>query len=284
MPRDQKRPANTNRKAAAVKPLGAVDPSPQSARKIQKIVRKGGNEDFARRMGMRAGMRDQMLAFVCERLRHVHGIQQMEHAEIKDVRTWFRSLARGRKGVLLPDTTRWHECASLYKRAGQALALGHVDRGAALIEKAMEAERAAMESAPKQVKDDLTRAEEADPVAPAALGFAAGATFAIALAVTGRRLPFEQVTVPRVLALGVAGGAVVSGTLLGAFALLGGAWPLQYSIGLGISALLGGGSALAMLQIARRGRHELPPAELADGSRGALEESLARETVRRATA
>lgn len=173
MPRDHKRPANTNRKASAVKPLGAIDPSPKSARKIEKIVRKGGNEDFARRMGMRAGMRDQMLAFVCERLRHVHGVQQIEQSKIKDVRTWFRALARGKKGVLLPDPTRWHACASLYKRAGQALALGHVDRGAALLEKAMEAERAAMESAPSQVKDDLTRAEEADPSPPAALGHVA---------------------------------------------------------------------------------------------------------------
>jgi hypothetical protein len=179
MPRDSKKPANTNRKAHVVKAAGKLDPSHASANRIEKIVRKGGNDDFARKMGMRAGMRDQMLAFLCERLKHVHRVQSMEKAEIKDVQQWFRALARGRKGVLLPDPTRWHLCAQLYKKAGEALASGHLDRGAQLLDKAMEAERAAMDSAPKQVKDELSREQKADAAPPPAMGHV----------VTGMRCP-----------------------------------------------------------------------------------------------
>ena len=85
-----------------------------------------------------------------------------------------------------------------------------------------------------------------------ALGAAVGATFAGALAVSGRRLAFEQLTAGRVLRLGVAGGVVVSGAVLGTIAMLTSAWPVQFSLEVGISALLGGASALTMLQIARR--------------------------------
>ena len=85
-----------------------------------------------------------------------------------------------------------------------------------------------------------------------ALGAAVGATFAGALAVSGRRLAFEQLSAGRVLRLGVAGGVVVSGAVLGTIAMLAGAWPMQFSLEVGISAVLGGASAWTMFQIARR--------------------------------
>jgi hypothetical protein len=97
------------------------------------------------------------------------------------------------------------------------------------------------------------------------LGAVVGATFATALAATGRRLRFEQLTSGHVLALGIAGAVGVTGAGLGLDGVLRGAWPVQYTIALGISAVLGGGSAVSMLHIARLGKAQTQPQELNGG-------------------
>jgi hypothetical protein len=109
-----------------------------------------------------------------------------------------------------------------------------------------------------------------------ALGAAVGATFAGALAASGRRLAFEQLSAGRVLRLGVAGGVVVSGAVLGTIAMLTAAWPTHFSVEVGISALLGGASSWAMLQIARRSRPSASGA-LDSGDGREFEPALARE-------
>lgn len=95
-----------------------------------------------------------------------------------------------------------------------------------------------------------------------ALGGLAGALYALMLALAGRRLSFEELTVGRVLGLGAAGGVVVGAVLFGSAGVYFGIWPVQYSIGVGIAAALGAGSALALLAWARRSPERpgsLPP-------------------------
>ena len=115
-----------------------------------------------------------------------------------------------------------------------------------------------------------------------ALGFAVGATFAGFLAVAGRRLAFDQLTATRVFGLGVTGAFVAAGGILAVVARASGGWHTGYGVALGVSTLLGGGSALAMLWIARRGAVDRVTSALSSGSDRAFEDRLARETARRA--
>ncbi len=120
-------------------------------------------------------------------------------------------------------------------------------------------------------------------VAPfAALGFAVGAAFAGFLAVAGRNLAFEQLTAPRVLGLGVTGALAAAGSLLALIAQTGGGWHTGYSVALGIAGVLGGGSALSMLWIARRGSAVRVTPELTTGTDRTLEDRLARDAAQRA--
>ena len=82
-------------------------------------------------------------------------MQLTERNEMLDQRQWYKEVARGKHGFTLPDTTRWHESAELYKRAAQSMCNGNLGRGAQLLEQALEAERAAYKSMPIQVQHEL---------------------------------------------------------------------------------------------------------------------------------
>lgn len=138
-------------------PGGAArDPA---SRQLQRVSRKMGNADFSSQMNDRGQQRDQLLAFIAQRLKTLHGAQNTERLEIKDQRQWFKEVAKGTQGYHLPDATRWHEAARRYKRAATALAHGDLTRGAQLLEQALEAERTAYDSVPKQVKVELDEHE-----------------------------------------------------------------------------------------------------------------------------
>ena len=120
-------------------------------------------------------------------------------------------------------------------------------------------------------------------VAPfAALGFTVGAAFAGFLAVAGRKLAFEQLTATRVLGLGVAGALAAAGSLLALMAQASGGWHGGYSVALGIAAVLGGGSALSMLWLARRASAVRVTPELTTGADRTFEDRLVRGAAQRA--
>lgn len=93
---------------------------------------------------------------------------------------------------------------------------------------------------------------QSGPLVFGALGGLAGALYASMLALSGRRLSFDQLTTTRVVGLGAAGGLAVGSALFGAAGAYFRIWPVQYSIGIGIASVLGAGSALALLALARR--------------------------------
>ncbi len=172
----QKDPKATNRVSGRAHTSGGQLEDPASE-KLAKIGKVTGNQAVMSQLGSAEGKRDELLAFICQRLKIVNEIQQVELAEYDKQEEWFREVAKGESGFHLPDATRWHDTASFYMQAAQAMCAGNLGRGADLIEKAQEAERAAMESVPHQVESKIMPAKRKIPEQPeAAVGVASGAT------------------------------------------------------------------------------------------------------------
>jgi hypothetical protein len=166
------------------------------SQRLQKIAEKMGNQDLSDHLKGQGAQRDQLLAFICSRLETVHGVQQKELQEMKGEREWFRNVAMGKDGYHLPDPTRWHECAQLFKRAAEALCRGDIGKGSALLEDAMDKEQAAYESLPQMVQNRLKGDEKSAANAPIEIGHVApGATCA------ARGLPTGLQFADRILAV-----------------------------------------------------------------------------------
>ena len=121
-----------------------------------------GNQHVRDALGGSSAERDSLLKHICERLEVLRGAQQKEHLSFGREREWFRGVAKGEAGFHLPDTTRWHESALLYKKAGEALCNGQLGRGAQLLKQAAAAEQAAFSSVPAFVKADLEQNQKAE--------------------------------------------------------------------------------------------------------------------------
>ncbi|MFZ5475688.1 MAG: hypothetical protein ACOZNI_02835 [Myxococcota bacterium] len=122
-----------------------------SAKDLAKLAQKLGNDRVQAMVRQSTGKRDALLEFVRERLAQVKAAQQAELQAMNKSRVWFDEVARDKKGFGLPDPTRWRGAALLYKRATEALCAGDLGRGAQLLDKAAEAERAAWDTVPAQV-------------------------------------------------------------------------------------------------------------------------------------
>ena len=83
-------------------------------------------------------------------------------------------------------------------------------------------------------------------------GAIAGATFAVTLALRGRRWTFAQLSAARMLVLGAIGGAVAGAVPMLVISISSASTSLTLLPFVGFTALLGSGSALSMLQLARR--------------------------------
>jgi hypothetical protein len=112
------------------------------------MARDLGNQAMRDRMARATGKRDALLAFIVERLGRVRDLQQREHAVLNRRTDWWRDLALQHPGVWLPEPERWGAVARAYRLAAEALASGHLTRGAQLLERAMETEQATTEALP----------------------------------------------------------------------------------------------------------------------------------------
>ena len=160
-----KNPAATNRRSSSVRSSSGRSGSVGSdGAKLKRMSGKLGNDALTEKIGGAAQVRDELLARILERLQSVSKVQEIERDAIKNQRDWFKEVALGEKGFHNPDATRWHESARLYMEAAKALGRGQRGRGAELLDKAEEAERAAHESLPEQVADKLKPEDVADAV------------------------------------------------------------------------------------------------------------------------
>jgi len=121
-----------------------------------------GNKHIQDALHGSSAQRDALLQHISERLHILRGAQKKEHLAFGKEREWFRGVAKGTAGYHLPDTSRWHESALLYKKAGEALCNGQLGRGAQYIKQAAAAEEAAFSSVPAFVKTDLEQNQQAE--------------------------------------------------------------------------------------------------------------------------
>lgn len=95
--------------------------------------------------------------------------------------------------------------------------------------------------------------------AGAAWGFAIGVAFSSALAIAGRRLSFDQLSLPRVAAFGAVGGLVLGGLLV---AVTWREWAGLDVLGPPVVlSMLGAGSATVSLLLARRAGPAVTPGQ-----------------------
>lgn len=157
-----KKPSSSGGPSRRLRSLaGAHGSGDQQSRQISRIRKQLGNQSMGK-SGAASQMRDNLLGFICERLRIMRSIQEKEHEQFKHVRSWFRQVARGTEGFHVPDPTRWHEAARFFKEAAEAMCRGNLSRGAQLLERALGAEKAAYDTVPEQVRAQM-EAEEKQP-------------------------------------------------------------------------------------------------------------------------
>ncbi len=151
----RKSPTTTDRQSTTVRSTGRHGLGDAASKQLAQLGKQGGNQALDDQLRRGAGMRDQLLAVICERLKNMHRVQTIEKLEMGREREWFKGVAKGKHGYHLPDPTRWHEAAELFRRAAQAMCSGNLGQGAALVDKALEAERAAYKSMPIMVRTRL---------------------------------------------------------------------------------------------------------------------------------
>lgn len=152
---NRKSPKNTDREVRTMKSPSGGSVGDAGSRQLSRIAGKMGNQELDGQLKDATSKRDALLSFIAHRLKTIHGVQLVERSEMLDQRQWYKEVARGQSGYHLPDTTRWHQSAELYKRAANSMCNGNLGRGAQLLEQALEAERSAYNSMPIQVKQEL---------------------------------------------------------------------------------------------------------------------------------
>ena len=152
---NRKSPKNTDREVRTMRSTKGSSVGDAGSRQLSRVAGKVGNRELDGQLKDSANKRDALLSFIAQRLKTLHGVQLVERSEMLDQRQWYKEVARGQSGYHLPDTTRWHQSAELYKRAAHSMCNGNLGRGAQLLEQALEAERAAYNSMPIQVKQEL---------------------------------------------------------------------------------------------------------------------------------
>ena len=158
-PEANKRTATSHRPESSV----GADSSAEAAQ-LKKIAKFMGNAHVGASLNSATMQRNTLLAHICERLAVLESAQAKERLSMGKEREWFKGVAKGTEGHHLPDLTRWHESARLYKRAGEALSHGNLGRGAQLLHQAEAAEQAAFDSVPVFVEETLTEREAAAAV------------------------------------------------------------------------------------------------------------------------
>ncbi|MEQ1503295.1 MAG: hypothetical protein ABMB14_13745 [Myxococcota bacterium] len=150
----------------------AIDAGREARSRLQELARAVGNDEIAKRIASGNATRDQMLAFVAERLGVVRELQLREDqlTEKQASYAWWREASESqRPNTTEPEPTRWHGTARAYELAVRALCAGDVRQGAVLLDEAIRLEQ--------QTTDGLTDlVDPADAEHDAALdtGFLAG--------------------------------------------------------------------------------------------------------------
>lgn len=127
--------------------------------RVEQLAKAIGNDEIAKRIAAGNATRDQMLAFVAERLGMVRELQVRELALTERGANfdWWRAAGDShRPGIAEPRPTRWQGPAQAYEEAVQALCRGDLRRGEALLQDAI-----ALEEKTTDEMTDLVDSSEA---------------------------------------------------------------------------------------------------------------------------
>lgn len=141
--------------------------------RLQTIANAVGNEEIAKRIESGNATRDQMLAFITERLALSREMQLRELALTNrnaHFEWWAIAADRMKPDRQEPAPTRWNAVARAYEAAVLALCSGNLTRGQALLEEAHALEKkTADETTELADTNDIEDAASLDPNAFAAL-------------------------------------------------------------------------------------------------------------------
>ncbi len=156
---DMERDASQKKRATArartrAQPATATEPREAALRGMAK---REGNDGVKQALSSAESRRDALLAYIGNRLGAIRSAQQAETRAQAHTGAWVDQMARGAKGMALPDPSRWSAPAQAYRHAIEALASGDLARGTQLLERAHEMESRAFETLPAQV--DLPESE-----------------------------------------------------------------------------------------------------------------------------
>lgn len=144
MAEERKRAAGTSG------PEGSPTSLKQDAKsRIQQLAKALGNDEIARRITEGNATRDQMLAFVTERLGIVQELQQRE-LELTLKNASF-NLPYETENRDRGQPTRWHATAEAYEAAVKAICRGDLRRGQELLERAQQVERETLDQMSRAV-------------------------------------------------------------------------------------------------------------------------------------
>ncbi len=115
---------------------------------MRDMAKELGNQEIQKRLRQATARRDAMLSFIADRLRQMRDLQLKESALLQRKDKWWRDAAWREPGVWSPEPERWQAVAKEYRQAIEALCRGQLTRGARLLERAMDAERNAIEAVP----------------------------------------------------------------------------------------------------------------------------------------
>jgi len=113
-----------------------------AAQKLLRTARGVGNVELQQRLQSGNASRDELLAFITQRLGTLREAQLRELGEHDHQREWARKVADSQnEAYTKPDPTQWGEPARLYEEAAAQLCRGALGRGAQLMERALDVEQ-----------------------------------------------------------------------------------------------------------------------------------------------
>lgn len=154
------------RSGASAGSSGRAEIREEAKSRLQKLAKSLGNDEIARRIARGNATRDQMLAFVTERLQVVQELQKRELAltEKKAHFDWWRTASDRPKNTPEPAPSRWHAPAAAYELAVKAMCRGDLRRGEALLQEAVRLEQKTTDEMTALVETrEAERAASLDP-------------------------------------------------------------------------------------------------------------------------
>lgn len=144
----------------------ALTKDPKSA-KLLAAGRALGNDEMKRRIDGKNANRDEMLSYLCDRLKVMREAQlrELDLGQV-DKRRVTKSIRREadphKDAFSKPDPKRWAEPAGIYEEAARQLCRGALSQGAQLVERAIAAEKKVFDETSSAVDlGDLEREQEA---------------------------------------------------------------------------------------------------------------------------